>query len=340
MYKRLLKVAMIVLSVIAGLVALGALYNNVKYAIDARHHPPPGMLVDVGDHTLHIHCEGSGSPTVVLEAGAGAWSFAMANIQARLRDSLRVCSYDRAGLGWSESSGSDFDAGSSVTELRTLVDSAGVVKPFVLVGHSLGANIAQVYAARHPEELYGVVLIDPGTPDDLLEGFTGTDSAALAITSCGWKCGTARGVARLGLVRFAARKAGRKRLSDSAAKAYRANVARPRVVNAAVGTLAFLPKTGVQTRQATQFGELPVTVLFTENTREPVGKETPLDVEKWHALKLEQMRTLLKGTTRGRGPLIVPGATHMSVLFEPQSAHLIADETLRLARSRNRPTPH
>jgi pimeloyl-ACP methyl ester carboxylesterase len=324
-----------VLYVLVGLVVLGAGYSNVKSVVDGRNHPPPGALVAVGGHRLHLHCEGSGAPTVVLEAGAGALSLSMRKIQDALRDSVRVCAYDRAGLGWSESSDSDFDAASSVAELRALVDSAGIARPFVLVGHSLGANIAQIYGASHTADLAGVVLIDPSTPDDLLEDFEGPDSLALATSGCGWKCGMASGMARLGVIRLATRRAGRTRFSEADARAYRAGIARPRHNRAALGSLLAGPKTGAQTQLATQFGDLPVTVLFTEKTRGPSGKETEADVAIWHALKLQQMRTLLAGTTRGRGPIVVPNATHVSVTLEAESARLIAAETLRLIRTGN-----
>ncbi|HEX9895251.1 MAG TPA: alpha/beta hydrolase, partial [Gemmatimonadales bacterium] len=211
---------------LVGLLLIGPGYSNVKALIDARRFPPPGKLIDVGSHRLHLDCQGNGTPTVMLEAGAGAWSLAMRRLQDALRDSVKVCSYDRAGLGWSDPSSAGFDVASSVAELRMLIDSAGITKPVVLVGHSLGANIAQVYAASHPGDLAGIVLLDPGTPDDLLEDFTGTDSAALAITSCGWKCTLASATAWFGVVRFITRNAGRKTLLGEDGSAYRAALAR------------------------------------------------------------------------------------------------------------------
>ena len=81
---------------------VGATYQGVATALERRQYPRPGGLVGVADHQLHIYCEGSGSPTVVLEAPAAGVSAAWGDVQSRVAATTRVCSYDRAGLGWSE----------------------------------------------------------------------------------------------------------------------------------------------------------------------------------------------------------------------------------------------
>jgi pimeloyl-ACP methyl ester carboxylesterase len=128
---------------LAGMVASGIVYHNVRMAIDARRYPPPGTLVDVGGYRLHLYCEGSGTGTVILDAGAGTWSFMMGRLQRQLRDDVRVCAYDRAGLGWSDAGNLFPDVGASVEDLRRLVEVASLSKPLVLVGHLFGANVAQ-----------------------------------------------------------------------------------------------------------------------------------------------------------------------------------------------------
>ena len=90
---------------IAGLLALaviGAVYQAVATEIDQRAYPPPGKMVDIGGHRLHIHCVGQGSPTVILESGLGTMSADWANVQPEVAKTTRVCAYDRAGTGWSE----------------------------------------------------------------------------------------------------------------------------------------------------------------------------------------------------------------------------------------------
>ena len=81
---------------------MGATYQGIATSLERRAHPRPGRLVDVGTHQLHIWCTGAGTPTVVLEAAGGELSVGWANVQAASAAFTRVCSYDRAGLGWSE----------------------------------------------------------------------------------------------------------------------------------------------------------------------------------------------------------------------------------------------
>jgi pimeloyl-ACP methyl ester carboxylesterase len=126
----------------------------------ARQHPAPGQLVDVGGHMMHINCMGQDSPTVILEAGLGNYSLFWAYVQPEVAKFARVCSYDRAGYGWSESSPLPRTANAEVEELHTLLANANVQGPYVLVGHSLGGMNMRVFANNYPEEVVGMVLVD------------------------------------------------------------------------------------------------------------------------------------------------------------------------------------
>ena len=99
--------------VIAVLMIVGAVYESMAEASDARTYPPPGQMVDVGGFRLHINCTGTGSPTVVIDAGLGDWSTMWGFVQPEVAKTTRVCTYDRAGNGWSE-------AGPASTGCRTL----------------------------------------------------------------------------------------------------------------------------------------------------------------------------------------------------------------------------
>ena len=126
----------------------------------AKKYPAPGQLVDVGGYKLHIHCTGQGSPTVLLEAGQGDYSLTWAYVQPEVAKTNRVCSYDRAGYGWSELSPKPRTANAEVEELHTLLVNANIQGPYVLVGHSLGGMLVRVYAHTYPEEVAGMVLVD------------------------------------------------------------------------------------------------------------------------------------------------------------------------------------
>ena len=149
------------LLIFVGLV--GATYQGVATAMERRQYPRPGGLVAVADHQLHIYCEGSGSPTVVLEAPAAGVSGAWGSVQSRVAATTRVCSYDRAGLGWSESSDRPYDPGRVPEELRALLTGANEKGPFVVAGHGLGALFARMYAAMPNSEAAALVLIDAPT---------------------------------------------------------------------------------------------------------------------------------------------------------------------------------
>jgi pimeloyl-ACP methyl ester carboxylesterase len=112
---------------------------------------------------LHIYCTGQGSPVVILEAAAGSMSPAWAWIQPEVARKTRVCSYDRAGLGWSEAGDGRYLPSRVPEELRVLLDRANEINPVVLVGHEAGALFARIYAARFPENTAALVLIDDPT---------------------------------------------------------------------------------------------------------------------------------------------------------------------------------
>jgi hypothetical protein len=153
------------------------------------------------------------------------------------------------------------------------------------------------------------------------------------MNSCGWKCGVASGAAWLGLPRIAARAAGRRYLNDEERVVYRAGIVTPKVVRTTIATLAFLPKSGLQTREARSFGSVAITIMYSEKTREPSGSETADSVATWHAATLDSMRAILTGTTQPRGPIIVPGVTHTSMILDDNATRMIVEEVLRLARS-------
>ena len=149
---------------ILALAAVGGGYETVREAVDANAYPMPGQLIDVGGHRLHLNCTGSGSPTVVLEPGAGEMSSNLGWITPAVARNTRVCVYDRAGRGWSEPADTPQDATQIATDLHTLLQRAHVPGPYVLAGHSFGGLYVLTFAARYPDEVAGMVLVDSTAP--------------------------------------------------------------------------------------------------------------------------------------------------------------------------------
>jgi pimeloyl-ACP methyl ester carboxylesterase len=145
---------------ILAIAAVGGGYATLAEATESTSMPATGRLVDVGGHRLYLSCVGSGSPTVVLEPGAGATSAQLGWIAPDVSRSTRVCVYDRAGRGWSEPAGMTQDGARIAADLHTLLHRAGVTGPYVLAGHSFGGLYVRIFAARYPDEVAGLVLVD------------------------------------------------------------------------------------------------------------------------------------------------------------------------------------
>ncbi|WP_138759337.1 alpha/beta fold hydrolase, partial [Modestobacter altitudinis] len=156
-----------VIAVLA-LASISGGYETVR-AATAQANPMPGQLIDVGGHRLHLNCTGSGSPTVVLEPGAGGTSSDLEAITPAVARDTRVCVYDRAGRGWSEPADTPQHGAQIATDLHTLLHRGQVPGPYVLAGHSFGGLYALTFAARHPDEVAGMVLVDSTAPASAAE---------------------------------------------------------------------------------------------------------------------------------------------------------------------------
>lgn len=127
---------------------------------------PPGQLVDVGTHRLHLHCAGEGSPSVVFDAALGASSLSWSLVLSGVAAVTRACAYDRAGFGWSEAGPLPRTAGRIADELYILLCRAAVPLPCVLVGHSFGGLVMRLLASRHPDAVAALVLLEPAHPEE------------------------------------------------------------------------------------------------------------------------------------------------------------------------------
>ena len=143
------------------LVLAGALYQRAGRASDVRRFLPPGRLLDIGNTKLHIFTLGEGFPPVVFEAGIAATSLSWQLVQPEIAKSAQTVSYDRAGLGWSDTSPNERIIWDVAKELRTVLHRADIRQPRILIAHSYGALVTIAYALRYRSEIAGMVLVDP-----------------------------------------------------------------------------------------------------------------------------------------------------------------------------------
>ena len=249
------------LATLLGLALVGYIYEPVAEAADAKAYPPPGELVDVGGHRLHIHCTGAGSPTVVIEAGLGDWSTAWGgDVQPEVAKTTRVCTYDRAGLGWSDASSSPSDTAQYAAELHTLLQNANIPGPYVMVGHSLGGLIVRVFAHDYASEVAGVVLVDSMNPRQVTQSLSNRLALLSSVEAALARVGVARLVVKLPAIASSI---------PPGEEAYYPLFIRPGSFQAAGKEYKELPASGAQAAAVESFGDLPLIVLTARRNDNP-----------------------------------------------------------------------
>jgi len=189
---------LIVLACVAILLACGALYQALGTAADRRRYPPLGRLIDIGGRCLHLFEKGQGR-AVVFESGISATCLNWTVVQNEVAQFARACTYDRASLGWSDPASSPRTLSDMVDDLNALLTAANLSASHVLVGHSFGGLLVRAYAARYPDQVAGLVLVDPVCIADWANL---TPQRARMIAGGAMLARRGALLARLGVVRF------------------------------------------------------------------------------------------------------------------------------------------
>jgi pimeloyl-ACP methyl ester carboxylesterase len=249
---------------------IGSIYESAAEAADAKAYPPPGELVDVGGYRLHINCTGTGSPTVVIEAGLGDWSTGWGFVQPEVAKTTRVCTYDRAGWGWSDAGPLPRDAAQFAKELHTLLQNANIPGPYVMVGHSLGGLGVRVFVHDYASEVAGVVLIDSMTPRQ----FTQSQMAAQSQTDAQSQPFSLPALlARFGIVRLLARPLRLMPFVPPDENAYMSRFVRTQSAQALTNESQGMPAAGAEASAVKTFGDLPLIVLTAKLNKIPGWQE-------------------------------------------------------------------
>jgi pimeloyl-ACP methyl ester carboxylesterase len=246
------------LAFLVGLILVGYIYESMAEAADRKAYPPPGQLVDVGGYRLHIHCTGSGSPTVVIDAGQGDWSTAWGSVQQEVAKTTRVCTYDRAGMGWSEPGPIPRDAAHFAKELHTLLQNANVSGPYVMVGHSLGGAAVQVFVGGYTSAVSAVVLIDSMSPGQITQPHIQAQAQADPESQpFSWEAT----LARFGIARLLVKLPGMYPAMPPGYEAYYPLGVRPQSLQTSADEIRGLPASLAQVSAVKTFDDLPLIVL-------------------------------------------------------------------------------
>lgn len=270
----------------------GFLYENISEARDRRFNPMPGQRVDVGGYKMHIDCTGQGTPTVILDPGLGDSYISWNKVQSEIAQFTRVCSYDRAGLGYSDSSLRLRTSKDIAEELHTLLHNAGnsadISPPYILVGHSMGGYDVRLYASLYRSEVAGMVLVDASHPEQQKRF-----PAALNDMDASW-------VREQAFLEFTS-PLGIPRLLGFCAREVEARAAECNFHSAreAVAELKAFPESATQTAATGSLGDLPLAVLSHDpNKPQP---DLPEDLVKptndaWQQMQEELAHLSTRGT--------------------------------------------
>jgi pimeloyl-ACP methyl ester carboxylesterase len=298
------------------LVALGAIAGAASSGYNAialhrfRSHPP-GRIYLVNGHKMRIDCTGSGSPTIVLDAGLGNDGLIWGGVQPVLAKTTRVCSYDRAGFGWSDALPPPRDADHIATELHGLLSAAAIGGPIVLMGHSISGIYIRDYATRYPEDMVGLIFVDGSTPlQNRNPAFKGAEGKGPAE----W----ARALQRtalfdLGIPRVFGQCSNKFPGFDASAATLQAED----LCHVQWGSIAAeedsFDRSGEETDHTGPYGAMPI-LIFSQDTGKGVAEGEPVAMGKaW-----DQMQEDLKKLSTRSRRIIAKGSTHYIQLDRPE----------------------
>lgn len=326
-FKRIVLALVVFIVVAVGVIFIvGA---RAKATLKAKY-PPIGQMVDVGGYKLHLFCQGTGSPTVVMDAGAGSTGLYWSLVQPEIAKSARTCVYDRAGYGWSEKSPQPRSVKVMVNELHSLLSNADVAGPYVLVGHSLGGIIVRQYAQSYPQDVVGMVLVDSAQENQ----FQRFPKEIVAATNQGLEQSRrlelliATGLPALNPAQVPLES----KLPIAAAETYRALVlANPNHLATARGEIAALERG--DTPPVTTLGNLPLIVLSRGHfDPETMGADISAEIADQYEKVWQELQVELTAPSSQGKQIVAAQSGHNIHLEQPQLVISAIQEVLTEAR--------
>ena len=321
---------LLVLLLLGMLMAGGAGFNYVALRYYRAAYPPPGRLYRVDGYDMHLYCAGSGSPPILLESGLGDSFLSWGKVQPKLAELTQVCSYDRAGLGWSDARPGVRDSNAIVAQLHSLLRQAGLNRPFVMMGHSVAGLHMRAYTARYPHDIVGIIFVDPSTPEQIaafLPESRAVDEEDLADdTREKWK-------AALGLTRLRGKCGAIPSGFETWAGWLKASDCDPAFYTAYKREYSAFELSGKEVAQTGRLGDLPILIL----SGDPAvwGKDwsnVPESLRKKWASAWYSLHESLKGLSTRSRRVIAKGSHHYIQKDRPQLVIEEADHFIRQLR--------
>lgn len=335
----------LIISILILLLIAFALESYFKHQ-DKQDFPAPGKLYLVNGHQMHLWCEGSGEPTIVLDSGASMFSSGWRWVMPELASHTRVCAFDRSGLGWSEKAPEPYDGVSAAGELHQLLQQAEIQSPFIYVGHSLGANMGQIYYRQYPSELSALVLLEPADPAIFLRE-VGEDKGKIItrgqpIKDCALRCMMMNFVSGIGVTRVAFNQI--EVLNDpffhsQALAEYKARMNRSESLTFLAQRGRYINEIMFQTADNKDFANLPIAMFHSENSGELLGASSnPAELIKGRQESLNAYKKTLMLSSRSLGLTQINNANHLSMVTYEEPAKQVSQRIIEiLAEVRNQP---
>jgi pimeloyl-ACP methyl ester carboxylesterase len=299
-------IALSVVILIAAAVGTGATFNAVATQYFFARHPAPGKFYDVGGYKMHLYCTGEGSPALIADAGLSNDSLIWGNVQPELSKITRVCSYDRAGFGWSERRPDPRDADRIVQELHGLLTEAGITGPIVLMGHSISGVYIRAYASHYPQNLSGLIFVDGSTPlqDDRFPA-----EVTQAEKNASFQFLIAKWIYILGIPRLMGQCAHGEGFSGSVGEMIAEDQCRPSLFTAVAQEDKSFKQSGNETIHTGPFGDLPILILSEDPEHSPPSDIPPQAAKSVSKIWNEMQEDLKNLSTRSRR-IIARGSGH------------------------------
>jgi pimeloyl-ACP methyl ester carboxylesterase len=333
--RSILKWSMISL---AGVMMLALLTEGLMKSLNTRNFPPPGKLYTVGEHQMHIWCEGSGEPVVLLDSGASMFSSGWRWVMPELAESTRVCAFDRSGLGWSEVSEPPYDGISAANELHALLQQADVRLPFIYVGHSLGGNLGEIYHHQYPEDLSALVMLEPANPGIFLQEMAEERGTGIVrgkeIADCGMRCVMMTAVSALGVFDLALSQI--EVLNDPlfhprGLAEYKARMNRTSTLKHLAQRGRYLTEIMFQSIDSQPYGDLPVAIFHSENSGELLGDHSsPQEMIEDREKGILAYGQAVASSTTPLGLTEISNANHLTMVMYEEPAKQVSARILEI----------